>query len=130
MECTQDACFNRGKCVQQWNSFTCDCDMTSYTGIRCADGKTIAKDNRIMIRCADGKTIAKDNRIMIRCADGKTIAKDNEIMIRCADCKKKVKDNRIMIWCAISKKQHQGSTYSIVPSPGRSEFQKKPCRAT
>ena len=24
----------------------------------------------------------------------------------------------------------QGSTYSIVPSPGRSEFQKQPCRAT
>ena len=38
-QCTPDACENAGKCVQQWNSFTCDCDTTSYTGPRCADGK-------------------------------------------------------------------------------------------
>ncbi|KAL1460776.1 hypothetical protein WDU94_012727 [Cyamophila willieti] len=36
-KCSQHVCANRGVCVQQWNSFTCDCDMTSYTGPTCSD---------------------------------------------------------------------------------------------
>lgn len=35
--CHQYACLNEGRCVQQWNSYTCDCDMTSYTGPMCTD---------------------------------------------------------------------------------------------
>ncbi|XP_060079524.1 neurexin-3-like [Ylistrum balloti] len=35
--CHQYACLNEGRCVQQWNSFTCDCDMTSYTGSMCTE---------------------------------------------------------------------------------------------
>ncbi|XP_033734709.1 LOW QUALITY PROTEIN: neurexin-2-like [Pecten maximus] len=35
--CHQYACLNKGRCVQQWNSYTCDCDMTSYTGPMCTD---------------------------------------------------------------------------------------------
>ncbi|XP_071876992.1 neurexin 1 isoform X3 [Bombus fervidus] len=34
-KCTHDLCSNHGTCVQQWNSYTCDCDMTSFTGPTC-----------------------------------------------------------------------------------------------
>jgi leucine-rich repeat transmembrane neuronal protein 1/2 len=37
-KCTNSACSNRGICVQMWNSYSCDCDMTSYSGPTCADG--------------------------------------------------------------------------------------------
>ncbi|XP_076166768.1 neurexin 1 isoform X2 [Ptiloglossa arizonensis] len=36
-KCTHDLCANHGTCVQQWNSYTCDCDMTSFTGSTCND---------------------------------------------------------------------------------------------
>ncbi|BES99010.1 Laminin G domain [Nesidiocoris tenuis] len=36
-KCSHNICSNRGVCVQQWNSYTCDCDMTSYTGPRCTE---------------------------------------------------------------------------------------------
>ncbi|XP_058809693.1 neurexin-3-like [Phymastichus coffea] len=36
-KCTHDTCANHGTCVQQWNSYTCDCDMTSFSGATCAD---------------------------------------------------------------------------------------------
>lgn len=42
-KCTHDLCANHGTCVQQWNSYTCDCDMTSFTGPTCNDGKGIEK---------------------------------------------------------------------------------------
>lgn len=38
-KCTHDVCSNHGTCVQQWNSYTCDCDMTSFTGPTCNEGK-------------------------------------------------------------------------------------------
>ncbi|XP_046600908.1 neurexin-1 isoform X2 [Neodiprion lecontei] len=38
--CTHDVCANHGTCVQQWNSYTCDCDMTSFTGPTCSDEAT------------------------------------------------------------------------------------------
>ncbi|XP_048506164.1 neurexin-3 isoform X4 [Athalia rosae] len=38
--CTHDVCANHGLCVQQWNSYTCDCDMTSFTGPTCSDEAT------------------------------------------------------------------------------------------
>ena len=34
-KCTHDLCSNHGTCVQQWNSYTCDCDMTSFIGPTC-----------------------------------------------------------------------------------------------
>lgn len=37
-KCSQNACANRGICVQQWNAYVCECDMTSYTGPTCYDG--------------------------------------------------------------------------------------------
>lgn len=37
-KCHRNACANGGTCVQQWNSYTCNCDMTSYTGPTCSDG--------------------------------------------------------------------------------------------
>lgn len=39
-KCSQNACANRGTCVQQWNAYACECDMTSYTGPTCFDGET------------------------------------------------------------------------------------------
>ncbi|PSN31987.1 Neurexin-3 [Blattella germanica] len=36
-KCSHNICANRGVCVQQWNSYACDCDMTSYTGPTCSD---------------------------------------------------------------------------------------------
>lgn len=38
-KCSQNACANGGNCVQQWNAYACECDMTSYTGPTCYDGK-------------------------------------------------------------------------------------------
>lgn len=36
--CSSTACANRGICVQLWNSYTCDCDLTTFSGPTCADG--------------------------------------------------------------------------------------------
>ncbi|XP_058463051.1 neurexin-3 isoform X2 [Malaya genurostris] len=36
-KCSQNACANRGICVQQWNAYACECDMTSFTGPTCYD---------------------------------------------------------------------------------------------
>nr|XP_022912901.1 neurexin-1-like isoform X2 [Onthophagus taurus] len=36
-KCSQNVCANGGVCVQQWNSYTCDCEMTTYTGPTCSD---------------------------------------------------------------------------------------------
>ncbi|XP_071453531.1 neurexin 1-like, partial [Hetaerina americana] len=36
-KCHTNTCANHGSCVQQWNSFECDCDMTSFTGPTCAE---------------------------------------------------------------------------------------------
>nr|XP_032811783.1 neurexin-1-like isoform X4 [Petromyzon marinus] len=38
--CQDDSCSNQGLCVQQWEEFTCDCTMTSYTGAFCNDPGT------------------------------------------------------------------------------------------
>ncbi|VVC42463.1 Concanavalin A-like lectin/glucanase domain,EGF-like domain,Laminin G domain [Cinara cedri] len=35
--CTQDMCDNHGTCVEQWNSYSCDCDMTAYVGPTCSE---------------------------------------------------------------------------------------------
>lgn len=44
-KCSQNACANRGICVQQWNAYACECDMTSFTGPTCYDGKTFSYSN-------------------------------------------------------------------------------------
>ncbi|XP_036942426.1 neurexin 3b isoform X7 [Acanthopagrus latus] len=38
--CQEDSCANMGVCIQQWENFTCDCSMTSYTGTHCNDPGT------------------------------------------------------------------------------------------
>ncbi|XP_072720272.1 neurexin 3 isoform X3 [Mycteria americana] len=35
--CQEDSCANQGICNQQWEGFTCDCSMTSYSGNQCND---------------------------------------------------------------------------------------------
>ncbi|XP_050406301.1 neurexin-3 isoform X2 [Patella vulgata] len=39
-QCQPDSCANDGRCVQQWNSYVCDCDSTSYSGPTCSDEST------------------------------------------------------------------------------------------
>uniref|UniRef100_A0A8C9FHB3 Neurexin 3 n=1 Tax=Pavo cristatus TaxID=9049 RepID=A0A8C9FHB3_PAVCR len=38
--CQEDSCANQGICNQQWEGFTCDCSMTSYSGSQCNDRKS------------------------------------------------------------------------------------------
>ncbi|XP_048340996.1 neurexin 3 isoform X6 [Sphaerodactylus townsendi] len=35
--CQEDSCANQGICIQLWEGFTCDCNMTSYAGSQCND---------------------------------------------------------------------------------------------
>ncbi|XP_050438780.1 neurexin-1a isoform X2 [Adelges cooleyi] len=35
--CARDMCDNHGTCVEQWNSYSCDCDMTAYVGLTCSE---------------------------------------------------------------------------------------------
>ncbi|XP_043929443.1 neurexin-3-like [Protopterus annectens] len=35
--CQEDSCMNQGICIQQWEGYTCDCSMTSYSGTHCND---------------------------------------------------------------------------------------------
>ncbi|KAJ3607044.1 hypothetical protein NHX12_026559 [Muraenolepis orangiensis] len=35
--CQEESCTNMGVCIQQWENYTCDCTMTSYTGTHCND---------------------------------------------------------------------------------------------
>ena len=37
--CTPDTCANRGVCQDAWISPACDCDLTSFTGPTCTDGR-------------------------------------------------------------------------------------------
>ena len=37
--CTPDTCSNRGVCQDAWISSACDCDLTSFTGPTCTDGR-------------------------------------------------------------------------------------------
>ncbi|XP_041968966.1 neurexin-1 isoform X4 [Aricia agestis] len=36
-KCTHNTCANKGVCVQQWNTYVCDCELTSFTGPTCYD---------------------------------------------------------------------------------------------
>ncbi|XP_047677568.1 neurexin 3a isoform X21 [Tachysurus fulvidraco] len=38
--CQEDSCANMGVCIQQWENYTCDCSMTSFTGMHCNDPGT------------------------------------------------------------------------------------------
>ncbi|XP_045141681.1 neurexin-1 isoform X28 [Echinops telfairi] len=38
--CQEDSCSNQGVCLQQWDGFTCDCSMTSFSGPLCNDPGT------------------------------------------------------------------------------------------
>lgn len=35
--CQEDSCANQGVCLQQWDGFSCDCSMTSFSGTLCND---------------------------------------------------------------------------------------------
>ncbi|XP_054101312.2 neurexin-1 isoform X40 [Callithrix jacchus] len=38
--CQEDSCSNQGVCLQQWDGFSCDCSMTSFSGPLCNDPGT------------------------------------------------------------------------------------------
>ena len=37
--CRAQSCYNNGKCIEKWLNPICECDMTSFTGPSCSDGK-------------------------------------------------------------------------------------------
>lgn len=39
--CQEDSCANQGVCLQQWDGFSCDCSMTSFSGTLCNDREYI-----------------------------------------------------------------------------------------
>ena len=41
--CTALTCYNHGKCIEKRLKPICECDMTSFTGPSCADGKKIGR---------------------------------------------------------------------------------------
>ncbi|KAI1897267.1 hypothetical protein AGOR_G00081550 [Albula goreensis] len=47
--CQEDSCANMGVCIQQWENFTCDCSMTSYTGTQCNDRECSTKGRRFSL---------------------------------------------------------------------------------
>ncbi|KAK9891151.1 hypothetical protein WA026_013467 [Henosepilachna vigintioctopunctata] len=36
-KCSHNVCANGGLCVQQWHAYTCECDLTTFTGPTCSD---------------------------------------------------------------------------------------------
>jgi len=44
-ECRRSSCANGGRCVQQWDSYYCDCDLTTFTGPTCSDGTISSQSN-------------------------------------------------------------------------------------
>ncbi|XP_076366546.1 neurexin 1-like [Tachypleus tridentatus] len=86
-KCSNSACANKGVCVQLWNGYTCDCDMTSFTGPTCSDesiayefgsGSGIITFNHPPDRRPDTKTdllalgfvTVSDNSILVRVYSG------------------------------------------------------------
>lgn len=41
--CQEDSCSNQGVCLQQWDGFSCDCSMTSFSGPLCNDRKYLSE---------------------------------------------------------------------------------------
>ncbi|XP_030886482.1 neurexin-1 [Leptonychotes weddellii] len=41
--CQEDSCSNQGVCLQQWDGFSCDCSMTSFSGPLCNDRKCLSE---------------------------------------------------------------------------------------
>jgi len=39
--CTVESCSNGGECIQEWSTFSCDCDLTTFTGPTCDEGITL-----------------------------------------------------------------------------------------
>ena len=39
VHCPDGLCYNGGLCEKRWNSYVCNCDMTTFTGPRCAQGQ-------------------------------------------------------------------------------------------
>ncbi|KPP76980.1 neurexin-1-like, partial [Scleropages formosus] len=48
--CQEDSCANQGVCLQQWEGFTCDCSMTSFSGPLCNDGE-LSSTSCFLPRC-------------------------------------------------------------------------------
>ncbi|XP_076324369.1 neurexin 1-like isoform X2 [Tachypleus tridentatus] len=86
-KCSSSACANHGVCVQLWNSYTCDCDMTSFTGPTCSDESiayrfggdsslmtyTFTQDKRPDTKTdllALGFITTKDNAVLVRIDSG------------------------------------------------------------
>jgi len=47
--CTAQSCSNGGECIQEWNTFSCNCDLTSFTGPTCDNGSPMYLLNIVLI---------------------------------------------------------------------------------
>ncbi|ESO02328.1 hypothetical protein HELRODRAFT_65329, partial [Helobdella robusta] len=43
--CQDVTCYNGGQCLYEWNAYTCNCDMTSFSGPACDDGDNIINND-------------------------------------------------------------------------------------
>ncbi|KOB52066.1 Neurexin-3-alpha, partial [Operophtera brumata] len=62
-KCTHNTCANKGVCVTQWNTYVCDCDLTSFTGPTCYDDSDA---NKIAL----GFVTSKADAVLMRVDDG------------------------------------------------------------
>jgi len=49
--CTAESCSNGGECIQEWDTFSCDCDLTSFTGPTCDNGYIVFYSLVKTLRC-------------------------------------------------------------------------------
>lgn len=47
--CQEDSCSNQGVCLQQWDGFSCDCSMTSFSGPLCNDREYLCARGLMLI---------------------------------------------------------------------------------
>ncbi|XP_077296865.1 neurexin 1 isoform X2 [Arctopsyche grandis] len=82
-KCSHNACANKGVCVQQWNTYACDCDMTSFTGPTCYD-ESIAYEfgpNRGMVQYTfPGSRIADTEQDLV--ALGFVTSRSDAVLLR------------------------------------------------
>ncbi|KAL3289257.1 hypothetical protein HHI36_003689 [Cryptolaemus montrouzieri] len=86
-KCSHNVCANGGLCVQQWHSYTCECDLTTFTGPTCSDESvsydfgpnrgiityTFPEDNRPEMQedsIAVGFSTTKSDAVLLRVVSG------------------------------------------------------------
>uniref|UniRef100_A0A8D1SVQ6 Neurexin-1 n=1 Tax=Sus scrofa TaxID=9823 RepID=A0A8D1SVQ6_PIG len=58
--CQEDSCSNQGVCLQQWDGFSCDCSMTSFSGPLCNDRKYLSECGLMLVVASSHCLIPRD----------------------------------------------------------------------